>query len=68
MKNVTIDWFKERIGKRVYRKANTCNCGICEHVTNNGLIIADEQHAWYLDAMAEGEKVYFDEPVKTEDK
>lgn len=44
----TLKWFKERIGKRIFRKNNVCGCGICLNVWKEGLIIKDEMHAQYL--------------------
>lgn len=43
-----LQWFKDRIGKRVYRKNNVCKCPICLDAFENGLIIKDEDHAYYL--------------------
>ena len=44
----TKNWFKKRIGKRLYRDKGTCNCKDCQEVEKNGLIINDEWHAEYL--------------------
>jgi hypothetical protein len=41
-------WFIDRIGKRVYRDKNTCDCEMCNDVFENGLIIKNETHATYL--------------------
>jgi hypothetical protein len=41
-------WFHDRIGKRVYRTQNTCQCEVCQAVYHNGLLIADQLHATYL--------------------
>lgn len=41
-------WFIDRIGKRVFRESNGCKCETCKRITNDGLIIFDEQHASYL--------------------
>jgi hypothetical protein len=41
-------WFIERVGKVVYRNKTSCPCDICNNVANNGLIIADHNHALYL--------------------
>lgn len=41
------EWFKERIGKTVYRN-NTYCCNHCYTVYVNGLLLADEQHAGYV--------------------
>ena len=43
-----LRWFKNRIGKRVYRNDVTCSCKTCKGVTNNGLVIRDDMHAEYL--------------------
>lgn len=43
-----LQWFKDRIGKRVYRGKTTCTCSICDGVSKEGLIIQDELHANYL--------------------
>lgn len=50
-KGKTLKWFTNRIGKRVYRDHTpTRCCDACDNVANNGLVITDEQHAWYLHA------------------
>lgn len=41
-------WFIDRIGKRVFRETNGCKCETCKRITNEGLVIFDEQHASYL--------------------
>jgi hypothetical protein len=43
-----LEWYKERIGKKVYRTASTCPCEVCKKVEDVGLYIADELHANYL--------------------
>ena len=43
-----IEWFIERIGKRVFRLENVCSCEVCKDVHKNGLIILDKHHADYL--------------------
>lgn len=43
-----LKWFKDRVGKVVFRNDNGCPCEICKHVVENGLIITDELHADYL--------------------
>ena len=57
-----IEWFKQRIWTRIYRKASSCKCKTCADVTKNWLIIADENHAWYLDMCQEMHE-YFDKPL-----
>lgn len=43
----TLKWFKNRIGKRIYRNRHKC-CKDCEEVAQNGLEVRDEMHANYL--------------------
>lgn len=43
-----LKWFKDRIGKKVYRTKGKCNCMTCSDVFENGLYIEDEMHADYL--------------------
>lgn len=44
----TKEWFLDRIGKRIYRDANTCPCSTCASILENGLMVSDENHADYL--------------------
>lgn len=41
-------WFLDRIGKRIYRNADSCTCETCKDVVENGLIVHDAFHAQYL--------------------
>ncbi len=43
-----LQWFKDRIGKVVYRDYNKCDCKDCEYILENGKLIRDEQDAEYL--------------------
>ena len=43
----TLKWFKNRIGKRIYREHSKC-CPHCDEIAENGLIVANEQHASHL--------------------
>jgi hypothetical protein len=45
MKTKSIDWFKKRIGKRIYRDTLSPCCPDCDEVAKNGLVIFDEMHA-----------------------
>lgn len=45
----SLSWFKERIGKKIYRDDTSCDCKTCTDITHNGLIIRDRFHAEYLD-------------------
>jgi len=44
----TLNWFKERIGKIIYRDRDDCKCGTCKDAVNNGIEISDDIHAEYL--------------------
>ena len=41
-------WFKNHIGKRIFRDADSCTCPHCANVVENGLVIYNEQHADYI--------------------
>lgn len=44
----SLQWLKDRIGKRIYRDSNNCHCDYCKNIYLNGLVIKDEFHATYL--------------------
>ena len=46
--NPREQWFLDRIGKKVYRNSTGCSCPSCVGSYQEGLVIADEQHAGYL--------------------
>lgn len=43
-----LQWFIDRVGRKIYRENNICECGICVDVFKNGLIVMSESHAYYL--------------------
>jgi len=49
-----LQWFTERIGKRVFRNNTTCPCGVCSENYEHGLVIHDRNHASYMNDL-EGE-------------
>ena len=54
-------WFKDRIGKRIFRVKSTCPCNTCKDNYDNGLVVLDELHAEYLrNCEAEMTEPYFD--------
>jgi hypothetical protein len=55
-------WFFQRIGSTVFRNS-FCNCAACQKIMENGLVIADEQHADYV-ASFEAESHIEGTPVK----
>lgn len=58
-----LQWFKSRIGKRVYRTPS-CSCPVCKTVEIRGLIIQDNLHATYLrDCEADLELHYADSKI-----
>ena len=44
-----LEWFIERVGKKIARLTDTKCCPSCQDVLKNGLIVHDEQHARYLE-------------------
>ena len=48
MKQHTLKWFLNRIGKRVFRLTDTKCCPTCQDVLVNGLVIPDKQIAEYI--------------------
>ena len=56
-------WFIDRIGKRIYRKNNICNCDICLNIHLEGLIVIDEMHAIYLYDFQELDLIYYDKEL-----
>jgi hypothetical protein len=43
-----LEWFTERIGKRIYRDDSGCPCGTCHQIIKEGFIVNDEDHAQYI--------------------
>lgn len=58
----TLKWFTNRIGKRIYRQPTGCTCETCKKVSEEGLIVRDEDHARYL------EIVQYDMDIDYQDK
>lgn len=48
VKSKDLQWFKDRIGKRIYRDDNLCHCSSCKNIVDDGLVIHDEEHARYI--------------------
>ena len=46
--NTRLQWFLDRVGKRVFRNKTTCPCEICAAVYEHGLVIDDKLQAEYL--------------------
>ena len=58
-----LQWFIDRIGKRVFRDRGNCDCAVCKTVLVNGLIIEDRFHANYLyDVQNEMGITYYEKP------
>lgn len=58
-----IKWFIDRIGKRVFRDKNFCDCKICLKVHKEGLIILDKTHAIYLHNIQEETEIRYYEDI-----
>lgn len=43
-----LQWFIDRIGKRIYRNDVMCTCAACEGVYQEGITILDDTHAHWL--------------------
>ena len=41
-------WLLDRIGKRVFRESNGCDCKTCEAIAKDGVVIGNEMHALYM--------------------
>lgn len=42
------EWFKTRVGKRVYRDKVSCRCATCNEIEKKGIVILNKTHAVYL--------------------
>jgi hypothetical protein len=43
-----FQWYKDRIGKKVFRTISICSCSYCIKAFEEGMTIHDEQFAKYL--------------------
>jgi hypothetical protein len=55
-----MQWFIDRIGKKIYRSTTFCECPTCSHVFNHGVFILDKNHAIYLYECQVMELYYYD--------
>jgi hypothetical protein len=56
-----LQWFKDRVGKNIYRHNNKCGCDICLSIFTHGIYILDYLHAQYLfDCQNEMKLIYSD--------
>ena len=44
----TLKWYKNRVLKRIYRLTKTNCCDTCRRVEKEGIIVNDDNHAYYL--------------------
>lgn len=57
-----LQWFKDRIGKKIYTHSE-CECSSCKELESNGIVIADNPDAqYYFDEESEGALRFFDTP------
>lgn len=40
-------WFMSKIGQRIYRNDDGCDCGVCKYILEHGIFINDELQAQY---------------------
>ena len=63
----TLQWFKNRIGKRIYRLTFTNCCESCSETYKKGVVISDVTHADYVyTCQNEMNLEYDDKPRKNE--
>ena len=46
--NDRLQWFLDRIGKRVFRNKTDCPCEICTAVYERGMLVENKMEAQYL--------------------
>ena len=64
-----LNWFKQRVGKKIYRLTKLNCCRVCNHVEKHGLIIEDIYHAEYLhDCQNEMGLIYSEKLTKHKNK
>jgi hypothetical protein len=44
----TLEWFKARVSKRIFRDDSGCPCYHCKYIAQNGIIVESEEHAEYM--------------------
>ena len=47
-KQHTEQWFINRIGKKIYRLTPFECCKACDSAYDNGIVVANENHAYYI--------------------
>lgn len=63
----TLRWFKNRVGKRIYRYTDTKCCEECDRVYREGIVVDNANHAQYLyDAQNDLELEYGDKPKQND--
>lgn len=69
MTNSRLQWFKYRIGKKVFRanELDICECEACKSNKYYGVLISNDDHAMYLHMIeAETSIKYFDTKEEAE--
>lgn len=67
LKKQKVQWFIDRIGKRIFRTKAKCPCEVCKKVYEVGLVIADKIHADYLfDCQYDLDLYYYDKKKSNE--
>jgi hypothetical protein len=64
-----LQWYKDRIGKKVFRVKNICQCDYCLKYSREGMIIHNELHANYLyEVQNDTNHNYQDTPIEKTEK
>ena len=63
-----LEWFEERIAKRIWRTEGTCPCETCESAYEYGLVIGDKEHAAYINMMQNEIGVFYFDSKKERDE
>lgn len=57
-----IEWFEDRVGRKVYTEETLCKCATCKNSHIDGILIKTEEYAWDLFWMGQEIFVYRDTP------
>ena len=63
-----VQWFIDRIGKRINRTKAKCPCETCKNVYEVGLVVQDKYHAHYLHDCQNELDLYYYDKKKSNDK
>jgi hypothetical protein len=64
----TKQWFRDRIGKIVFRTTLDCDCQICKKIYESGLYITDMLHADYVHMVSNEIGIMYFDTAKERDE